>query len=361
VHCFNSAQSPIGDPAVPNLYAGDYVYTESGQYDTKQYALFGQVGYAFLDRLHASLGLRGTYAQTSTSVTQGGFFAVGNLTPYSKSESFNSTTPKFSLVYDLTSTATAYTAIGKGFRLGGELYTPLPTGPNNICAHDEANLGLSDSPSSSFGSDTLWSYELGTKGRTLGNALSFDVAGYYQNWTNLQQAIYLPTCGYYDTVNIGNAESYGAELEARYKLAAVPGLTFGVTAGSNHATLTSSHNPLTAEPGQHILYTPRWSATALLDYDHEIAGGVDGFVSWDYDFTGPSNGSYQVNNPNYNNPEYSVMNLTVGARFNSWELAAFAKNLLNNSTVIKSPTKNSLVTGYALQPLTAGLRVKRKF
>jgi iron complex outermembrane recepter protein len=357
----NSAQSPIGDPAIPNLYAHDYVYTENGRYDTKQYAIFGQAGYAIFERLHASLGLRGTYADSTTAVTQGGLFALGNLTPFAKNDHFSSTTPKFSLVYDLDATSTVYASVGEGFRLGGELYTPLPTGSNNICSADYATFGLSNSPASSFGSDHLWSYEIGTKGRALDNSLSFDVAGYYLNWTNLQQAIYLPTCGYYDTVNIGNAESYGAEVEARYKLKAVPGLVLGLTGGTNHATITSSNNLLTARPGQHILYTPRWSATASIDYQQHIAGNVDGFSSWDYDFTGTSNGSYLVTNPNYNNPEYAVMNLTVGTRFGNWELAIFAKNLLNDHTIIQSPTVNSLVEGYAVQPLTAGIRFQRKF
>lgn len=65
-------------------------------------------------------------------------------------------------------------------------------------------------------------------GRALGNALSFSAAGYY------------------DTINIGNAESYGAELELRYKLPVAPGLVVGFNGGVNHATLTSSINPLTA-------------------------------------------------------------------------------------------------------------------
>lgn len=357
----NSPQSPISDPAVPNLYANDAVYLENGWYDTKQSAFFGQVDYRVLEKVHASAGLRFTHATSTTEVQQGGFYAIGNFVPFSKSDAFNSTTPKFSLVYDLTDEATAYTSIGKGFRLGGQLYTPLPVGPNNVCSADYHTFGLSDNPSSSYGSDSLWSYELGTKGRALGNSLSFNAAGYYVNWRNLQQAIYLPTCGYYDTVNIGNARSYGTELEMHFKPETVRGLTLGVSGGANHATLTSSNNLLTARPGQYIPYSPRWTADASVDYGLPFGDSRRAFASWDFDYTGRSNGTYQATNPNYNNPSYGVMNLTLGADLPTWQVAVFARNLLNNHTIIQSPTINALVEGYAVQPRTIGLRVTKNY
>ena len=357
----NSPQSPISDPAVPNLYANDAVYLETGRQDTRQYAAFGQVDYEFLPGWHGGVGLRSTYADSSTDVVQGGFYAIGNFVPYTRDDHFTSTTPKFSLVYDVTKESTIYASAGEGFRLGGELYTPLPVGPNNVCAGNEISAGLSTNPSSSYGSDHLWSYELGTKGRTLDNTLSFDAAGYYLQWINLQQAIYLPTCGYYDTVNIGDAKSYGGELEIRYKVAGLEGLVLGLNGGVNHATLTSSNNLLSAQPGQHVLYTPEWTADAAIDYSHAVGRIARAFVSMDYDYTGPSNGSYLVGNPNYSNPGYGVMNLTIGVDSGEWEFALYARNLLNNHTIIQSPTINALVEGYAVQPLTAGLRVSKRF
>jgi outer membrane receptor for ferric coprogen and ferric-rhodotorulic acid len=230
-----------------------------------------------------------------------------------------------------------------------------------VCSADYRTFGFSDNPSSSYGSDSLWSYELGAKGRALGNSLSFNAAGYYVNWRNLQQAIYLPTCGYYDTVNIGNARSYGTELEMHFKPEAVRGLTLGVSGGANHATLTSSNNLLTARPGQYIPYSPRWTADASVDYGLPFGASRRAFASWDFDYTGPSNGTYQTSNPNYNNPSYGVMNLTLGADLPTWQVAVFARNLLNNHTIIQSPTINALVEGYAVQPRTVGLRITKNY
>jgi outer membrane receptor protein involved in Fe transport len=357
----NSAQSPIGYPSLPDLYKGNIVYGEQGQSEVKQYAGFGQIDYDILPVLHASAGIRTTYATSFQSSVQSGFIALGNFGPDQNDTRYYSTTPRFSLVYDLTGEATAYATAGKGFRLGGQIYTPLPQGPNNACSTDYKNVGFSDTPGSSYGSDSLWSYEVGTKGRALDDKLSFDAAGFYIDWSKLQQAVLLPICGYYDTVNIGDAESYGAELELHYKLPAVPGLTLGFTGGITRAVLTSSINTLAARPGQNILFTPRWTATGSIDYDLPVTDAVTGFVRWDYDRTGPSNGSYQESNPNYLNPSYGVMNLTVGADIDAWQVSVFAKNLLNDHTIIQSPTVNSLVEGYTVQPLTIGLRVNRSF
>ena len=357
----NSAQSPIGVPSIPNLFANDQIYNETGKFDTQQYALFGQVSYDLTPRLHASLGLRSTYAETTSYSQESGFIALGDFGPFANSNYSYSTTPKASLVFDLDKASTVYASVGKGFRLGGQMYTPLPQGPGNVCATDYANTGLSNTPSDSYHSDSLWSYEVGTKGRALDNGLSFSAAAFFLNWSNIQQAILLPLCGYFDTMNIGNAESYGVELELHYKVKAVPGLVVGFTGGSTHAILTSSINTQAARPGENILYTPQWTATGSIDYSWRIAHGTEGFASWDYDWTGQSNGSYQMGNPNYQNPAYGIMNLTVGARFPVWEVALFAKNLLNDHTIIQSPTVNSLVEGYTVQPMTAGVRVNRTF
>jgi outer membrane receptor protein involved in Fe transport len=357
----NSAASPIGVPSIPDLYHGDNIYTLTSNLDTRQIAAFGQLDYAILPWLHAAAGLRITYADTGASGDQEGFIALGATGYYSNAHQFYSSTPKFSLVADVTDTVNLYSSVGKGFRLGGEQPSPLPQGANNVCSVDYANFAMSDTPSNSYNSDHLWSYEAGTKGRAFGNTLSFDVSGYYIGWKNIQQAILLPTCGYYDTVNVGDAEIYGTEIELRYKIPGISGLTLGVTGGATHAALTKSINPQEAPVGSNILYTPRWTETTSLDYAFPVTDAIDGFIRWDYGWTGPSNGSYQVTNPNYRNPAYGVMNVTVGADVGRWQVSLFVKNLLDDQTIIQSPTINSLVEGYTTPPLTAGMRASLKF
>ncbi len=357
----NSAQSPIGDPSIPNLYKGDNIYTLTSNFDTRQVAAFGQVDYAILSWLHAAAGLRITYADTGVSSDQEGFIALGATGPFTASHQFYSSTPKFSLVADVTEQMNLYSSIGKGFRLGGEQVSPLPQGPDNVCSPDYKNFNMSDTPSNSYNSDHLWSYEAGAKGRAFGNSLSYDISGYYIDWRNIQQSILLPTCGYYDTVNVGDAEIYGTEIELHYRIPGISGLTLGVTGGATHATLTRTINPEEAPAGSNILFTPRWTETTSLDYVFPITDDIGGFVRWDYGWTGASNGSYQIANPNFHNPAYGVMNLTIGADVGDWQVSAFVKNLLDDQTIIQSPTINSLVEGYTVPPLTAGVRASLKF
>jgi hypothetical protein len=39
----------------------------------------------------------------------------------------------------------------------------------------------------------------------------------------------------------------------------------------------------------------------------------------------------------------------------------FAKNLLNNQTILQSPVVNTVTMGYTLRPLTAGIELRAKF
>jgi hypothetical protein len=39
----------------------------------------------------------------------------------------------------------------------------------------------------------------------------------------------------------------------------------------------------------------------------------------------------------------------------------FAKNLLNNHTILQSPVVNSVTMGYTLRPLTVGVAFQAKF
>ena len=50
-------------------------------------------------------------------------------------------------------------------------------------------------------------------------------------------------------------------------------------------------------------------------------------------------------NPAYIDPSYSVVNLNIGANVRQFEFSVFAKNLLDNKTILQSPTVNSVTMG----------------
>jgi outer membrane receptor protein involved in Fe transport len=284
-----------------------------------------------------------------------GFYQIGNITPFNQLAHFYAFTPKFTLTYDVDPQSSVYASASKGFRLGGPTPRPVPFGPTTVCAGDEANIGLTGNPLK-FASDKLWTYELGSKNRLADDKLSIDAAGYYTDWKNIQQQIYLPTCGYYFTANVGNAEIYGGEIEVSYR--PLTGLTLGITASYQHVAITSTDNPSTVAVGQRLIDVPYGTYTASAQYDFPINDEMTATARADYSRTGHSYGSYQVTNSNYYNPPYSILNVNFGIQTESYDISLYAKNLTDDRTIIQRPQLNTVVEGYTVRPLTVGVSAK---
>ncbi len=351
--------SLLGTDVNPNEYANDVIYFSSSRYDERQYAVFGQTDFDVLPDLHGSVGLRYLYSRVSYTRYGGGFYDLGNISPYVQVSRYYAATPKFSLTYDVSDASSIYTTVAKGFRLGGPT-GPTPVGPNNACTPDYDTLGITNPPTK-YDSDKLWSYELGTKSSFLGNTLSANGAIYYIDWQGIQQTINLPTCGFSFTENVGNAESYGAELEMRYKPPVVKGLTLGLAGGPTHAVITSTTNSATAAVGQKLLNTPDWTATFSADYSWDLNDKLSAFVRADYTWTGRGHGSYVQSNSDYTNPQYDVLNASIGVDAGTFQVSLYAKNLSDDKTIIQQPQVNTVITGYTVPPLTVGVHVAAQF
>ena len=368
---YNIDADPILNPSIgtpqynPNFWANDLVWTVHDHNDVKQYALFGQIDADLLPSLHASIGERYVWAEEKFDETGAGFFDFGGGgtqgTPYTSSARFSTSTPKGTLTYDVTDDTSVYASAGKGFRLGGAT-TP---NTNASCVAGLAQLGIVSAPTS-YGPDQLWSYELGTKNILFEKTLSVNADVYYISWKNIQQTITIPICGGAFNANVGDAAAIGGELEVRYKPTFLRGLTLSANAGAEHAYITSSSNTVTAQVGEDILYTPEETANLTANYSWSLTDATTAFVLADYEYTGRSYGSFIVStpaapNPSYINPSYSVVNLNVGVNLGMFELSVYAKNLLNNDTILQSPTINSVTMGYTLRPRTVGLALQAKF
>jgi iron complex outermembrane recepter protein len=334
-------------------FPNDSVATDNTAEDEKQYAIFADASYQFIQNLKGTAGLRYSYAPTIFNDFQGGYFSIG-VPPISQRAKFYATTPKFSLTYAATPNMTWYASASEGYRIGGSEIYISPS----LCAQDLANLGLNSAPGT-FNSDSLWSYEGGLKGRFFDDTLSIDVDGYYLQWKNIQQTVNLPICGYTITTNVGNAESYGPELEVNYK--PVRDLTLGLSTEYTHDALTKVTSSVGAAVGDHILNVPEWMATFRVDYSRRFADDLKGFVRADYDWTGPSNGAFSPTNPDYSRPAYSILNGSLGVNVHGYEISLFAKNLLDDKKIIQRPALLFEPEAYTVRPFTAGLAFKTQF
>ena len=353
-------------PLVSQLFPNSIDESDNRTYIEQQYAVFGQLDYDVTSTLHAGIGARYSTSREDFNSTEIGFYQIGNISPYYQTASFQSFTPKATVTYDVAENSTVYSSVGKGFRLGGATPTPISIAPTGACAitGDLANIGQTTQPLT-FGSDSLWTYELGSKGSVAGNKVQFNTAAFLTQWDNIQQQLYLPTCGYYFTTNVGNAKIYGAELEASYR--PVNSLKFGFTAGAQHAAITSTNYPSPGgvPVGSHLVDVPVATYTGSVTYNRPLNGEFTLRTRADYAWTGHSNGSFQktltlldgsiITNPSYFNPSYGVLNASVTLAATKYEVALYAKNLNNDQKVIQSPYINTVTEGYTVRPRTIGL------
>ena len=233
-----------------------------------------------------------------------------------------------------------------------------------MCALDFAAINQTTQPTQ-FASDSLWTYELGSKGAYLGGRLSVNAAGFYTDWHNIQQQIYLPICGYYFTENAGDARIYGGEVEASFKLTKT--LRLNATASANSAKITRSTNPVDVPAGAHLIDVPVDAFTVGAIYDQPISDEWSFGARIDYAYTGRSYGSYQTINPvgqpnlNYNNLSYGVLNASVSLTGMKYVVSLYAKNLLNDQTLIQTPEINTVYQGYTVHPRVVGVSLTAHF
>ena len=255
-----------------------------------------------------------------------------------------------------------HTTVAKGFRLGGptgpvpayEPNGPPPATPGT-CDTDYRDFGLTGAPNE-YQSDSLWSYELGSKGRYLDNRLSVDAAVYTINWTAIQQTINLPICGFYFTTNVGDAKIYGSELEVRALVTS--NMTLSLNAGSTHAYITSvsAEGAGIVSPGEWVLNVPLYTVTPSFDYDTPINDRMSLFARGDFPYTGRSRGYFDSSGlPHVFQPGYGILNMSVGFTRDKLSVGLYAKNVLNWKNIIQYPSVNSVQQAYTVRPMTIGI------
>ena len=354
----NPVLSPISDVTNPNLWQNDSFYSFWTSRGYTQLAGFAQTDYAILSNLIATVGLRYQHTGITYQRFGQGFYDIGVQHSYGSSTNDHAITPRFSLKYDLSDDVNVYASAAKGYRDAG-INDPVP---QTICGPYEKQIGITGTPPSSYNPDQLWSFELGSKGLYDDHQLAVNADAYFIRWSGLQQQIFIPVCTFPYIANVGDAKAYGSEIEILYKFRSIPGLTMGFNGSAEHAVITSSSGASPAAVGDDLLFTPKWAGTITGDYRRPISENLSMYVRADYDWTGSSSGDYVVTATDHINKQYGVLNTSLGITTgNGLDVQLYAKNLLNNSTIIREPTIADVTEAYTVRPLTIGLRVQKKF
>jgi outer membrane receptor protein involved in Fe transport len=351
--------SYFGEAPVNGLYS----YVSKSMATETGLAAYGNLSYAITPTLKVSGGVRVSRDSFSYDNNSDGPWGPGAPYHTEGAQSQKPVTPRFNVAYQIDPERMVYASAAKGYRIGGanEL---LPAS----CNGDLASLGLSHSPDT-YKSDSLWSYEAGLKGRFLDNTLLIESSVYWIDWSQIQQSIYLSTCGYNFIGNLGQATSRGFDVQAKW--APVKHLVLSGTAGLTDAKFTKTlrqDTQVLAKQGD-PLATPKWTFTAGIEYGFAAWDGAAGYTRLDYEFNGGyrRSGSDEVfgSDPvTRDAPAVRLASARVGARFGQWDASVYVNNLFNDSTSLYRVRSSGTATNLRdsrLQPMAAGVSARYKF
>jgi outer membrane receptor protein involved in Fe transport len=354
---------------VDNTFVGpwpnDEIWTQTNPANQKDKSIFGELYYKFFDKFSLTAGARRYWLSQETDFTADGFMNFGPTSSDPQRNSQQGTDPKVGISYQANDQTMVYASASKGFRAGGaQAYAPFCQLP-----------GLPVTDITQLKSDTLWSYELGTKIQLPNPGLLVSAAAFHIDWKNLQQQVALP-CGYYFDLNGGEATISGGEIEIAGHLSRELQVRFG--AGYEKTDITDPGAlglpGIGLLAGSRILDTPAWNLSLGGVYTRPLTSSIDGFVSADYSYIGNSvallNGGYGAESTR---PGYSLANLRFGI---DHEKSEFSLNI-HNLTNAKPNLGDIGYVGYAqyqnyaagtiipqvatLQPLTVLFQYKQSF
>lgn len=360
------------------LLPGGLSYQQTSETIVEQVAGFGEASYALTEQLKLTAGVRVANIEVRSQFAADGLYNGGPTAPELLGVQRSSETPinpKATLAYQISDDNLVYATASRGFRTGGP-NTPVPVGR---CAADLAAQGTNAGQLQSFDSDSVWNYELGAKSLLLDNRLSLNGSVFYIDWSDIQQALALPTCGFGYVANLGNATSRGFDLAIQYKV--LEELTLGVSVGYTHATLdediyaganpVTGVRPLIAHKGDATLLTPQWNGSVMASYERQLTDGYRGYVRADFQRSSSfhrtmSAGTVSHDPALYRGPAYSFGTIRLGLLHEGLNLSLFVDNVSNEQPVLfasyaQNPGSRMIAQQATLRPRTFGINAAYDF
>jgi len=360
------------------------------QFDSRVFAIFGEVQYDVNDDLQTSLALRYDNENRKVSslvpfnATQSvidlnfdGIFndplnpglsslinATGTLPD--KQRTFSQLEPKLSVTYDATDDLTLFASWSVGFKAGG-FNNSGSQATVDIFVNGLIEGGLGGTLFATqmgvplpvikddYDKETSTAFEIGFKGNALDGRIQFNAAGYYTRVSNMQffEFIVGPFGLLRVVSNIDQVDIYGAEFGATAHI----NENFRIYGGANFVNSDIKRNISRPDTvGNKSPYTPDYTLNVGADFDYPITDAVSIFGRVDAQFIGKTwfhtvqEGQrptifmplFEVSvfgpaSAPFGTGDYSVDRRnayhTVDARFGvkgeSWSLTAFATNLTN--------------------------------
>ncbi len=358
----------FGVPANSPGYAGGYIYRQDPFSSVdKQTALFAQADYKVTDKFKVIAGVRVSKTEYEGNAQYGGFVLFGPPVASIGKITEHPVTPRFGLEYRVNEDNLLYLTVAKGFRIGGANPKVATT-----CIADLTNYGLTDVPDQ-YKSDSLWSYEIGSKNQFNDRRFLLNASAYIIKWKNIQQNVALNNCGFQFTANLGELRSTGFDLQGEFRFsdAFSVGGTFAYTDAKY--TTTAFATPAAQAGGALSIVSKDdrlggspWTLALFTQVNFPVAAH-EGYARVDYqygaalnDLTPGQNPANGGSNTIFNVPANAYTSARAGVKFGSLDVSLFAQNLLNTQPKLSQqlsgvPGASPLYQVYTWRPRTIGV------
>jgi iron complex outermembrane receptor protein len=318
----------------------------------RQRAAFLNVSYDVTSALQVAAGWRWEYLAHSFTTAADGWYnggpsnASGNHSEVDKA-------PRFTARYEISPSQMVYASAAKGFRIGGQNLPLLP-----VCGSAYTEGGPQ------YGTDSLWSFEVGSKNSWFDGRVKSRAAVYRIDWSKIQQGgVLSAACDETVITNSGAAVSTGAEFEL--DAAVLEHLTVNLAAGYEDAKITEAEPGSLTVVGQSLNQVPAWTASATAQYTLPLGEERSAFARGVWTYTG-SRTSYNNSQTGLELGSYSLLNLRAGINQGPWEFALFADNVFDvrgnlGDLIAESGELPGRPRYLITTPRTIGLHVRRDF
>jgi iron complex outermembrane recepter protein len=247
--------------------------------------------------------------------------------------------PRFAINYELSDGITSYASITRGYKAGG--FNQLSPGP-------------------AFGSEGIWSYEVGLKGEVLDRRLRFDLAAYRFDYSDLQVLVNFG--GSVITRNAATADGKGVELS--FTALPVEGLTLsGGFAWQDVNFGTFIPNPGEDFSGNRLVRTPEFSRNFIADLDTPLTGTTRILARAEYSYRS-SQFFRPSNEPFVRQGGFSLVNMSAGLAFgDTLSVRGYVSNLFGKRYLIDASTTvpDLLLYTQRGEPRTFGLQASMRY
>lgn len=338
--------NPEGDP-----FEGALIAEANRQYNFSQRAFFGELSWDISDTLVTTVGLRHFNYDTSFVDTLDGLAYGGSLQGSDASDEAGNSY-KLNLSYSRDGRSLYYVQWAQGFKPGYPLPDDVPPG----CDLDGDGLidGIGLAAQDQIDSDSLDSYEIGSKLSLANGRVNVRGSAFYNRWEKIP-ILLVANCAIGFEFNAGQAMTRGVELEGNAQISDRLRLDFSF--GYVQGELTEDAPGLGLD-GDRLPGTPEYNAALGLQYDFSWRTR-ETYLRADIARVGGYYNNLQEEGRELG--DYTTLNLTGGLRLGKWDVQVFIQNLADADATTWIYRFSEYPSAYRLRPRTIGVSLRYAF